>query len=180
MSFPSTNVDAVIVFVFLVVAAVIGFLRQRELRILAFRNRCGSNSNRAVHQHGSSRNAEAKPADRESRVNVLKLNEFCAGARERFTAEWQTAQSRFLDSQEGAVTEADNLIDALRESPGYPKDSVEQRAADISVTYRRVMEDYRAVYDITVRPSQDASSAEELRAVMIQYRAIFDKLAQPK
>ncbi len=63
-------------------------------------------------------------------------------------------QSRFVDHPKAAVTEADDLIAALLEARGYPKDSFEQRAADVSVTYPRVMENYRVAHAIAVRPDR--------------------------
>ncbi len=87
-------------------------------------------------------------------------------------------QSRFLDHPEAAVTEADDLIAALLEARGYPKDSFEQRAADVSVTYPRVMENYRVAHAIAVRPGRAEASTEELRTAMIQYRTIFDEIVQ--
>ena len=98
--------------------------------------------------------------------------------RERFVAEWQTVQSCFVDHPKAAVTEADDLIAALLEARGYPKDSFEQRAADVSVTYPRVMEDYRVAHAIAMRPQRAEASTEEFRTAMIQYRAIFDELVQ--
>ena len=108
----------------------------------------------------------------------MTIRDLGLSERERFIAEWQTVQSRFLDHPVAAVTEADDLIAALLESRGYPKDSFEQRAADISVTYPRVMENYRAAHAIAVRPGRAEASTEELRTAMIQYRAIFDELVQ--
>ena len=84
-------------------------------------------------------------------------------------------QSRFVDHPKAAVTEADDLIAALLEARGYPKDGFEQRAADVSVSYPRVMEDYRVAHAIAVRAQ---AGTEELRTAMIQYRSIFDELAQ--
>ena len=98
------------------------------------RNRFGSEYDREVMEHGSSRKAEAKLADRETRVDALKIRELGATERERFVAEWQTVQSRFVDHPKAAVTEADELIAALLEARGYPKDNFEQRAADVSVS----------------------------------------------
>jgi tetratricopeptide (TPR) repeat protein len=73
----------------------------------------------------------------------LKVRESGATERKRFVTGWQTVQSRFVDHPKAAVTEADDLIAALLEACGYPKDSFEQRAADFSVTYPRVMKNYR-------------------------------------
>jgi hypothetical protein len=181
MSYHFTNTELIaagIVLIFLVVVAVVGFVHRRGTRTKGFRNRFGSEYDRAVLEHGSSRRAETKLADRESRVDALKIRELGVTERERFVAEWQTVQSRFVDHPKAAVTEADDLIAALLEARGYPKDSFEQRAADVSVTYPRVMEDYRVAHAIAVRPHQAEASTEELRTAMIQYRAIFDELVQ--
>jgi hypothetical protein len=179
MNYQFTNVQlicAAVVLVFLLVAAVVGFVRHRRTRTLAFRNRFGSEYDRAVLEHGSSRKAEAKLADRETRVDALNIRDLGATERERFIAEWQTVQSRFVDHPKAAVTEADDLIADLLGSRGYPKDNFEQRAADVSVTYPRVMENYRVAHAIAVRPGHSEASTEELRIAMIQYRTIFDEL----
>ncbi|MGA2570866.1 MAG: hypothetical protein ABSF23_10125 [Terracidiphilus sp.] len=181
MPFQFTNTQlivAAVVLVVVVVIAVAAYLQHRKAKTAAFRNRFGSEYDRAVLEHGSSRRAEAKLADRETRVDALRIRELGATERERFVAEWQTVQSRFVDHPKAAVTEADDLIAALLEARGYPKDSFEQRAADVSVTYPRVMENYRVAHAIAVRPGQAEASTEELRTAMIQYRAIFDELVQ--
>jgi hypothetical protein len=165
--------------VLVVVAIVVGdYLRRRKARTAAFRNRFGSEYDRAIQEHGSSSKAEADLADRESRVHALNIRELGAPARERFITKWQTVQSRFLDHPEAAVTEADDLIAALLESLGYPKDGFDQRAADVSVTYPRVMENYCAAHAIAVLPYRAEESTEKLRTALIQFRAIFDELVQ--
>jgi hypothetical protein len=169
---------AAVVLLAVVVIAVAAYLQHRKTRTAALRNRFGSEYDRAVLEHGSSRKAEVKLANRETRVEAMKIRDLGATERERFVAEWQTVQSRFVDHPKAAVTEADDLIAALLEARGYPKDSFEQRAADVSVTYPRVMENYRVANAIAVRPGRADASTEELRTAMIQYRAIFDELVQ--
>jgi hypothetical protein len=169
-------ISAVVVLIFLVFVAVVGFVHRRGTRTLAFRNRFGSEYDRAVLEHGSSRKAEAKLADRETRVDALKIRELGVAERERFVAKWQTVQSRFVDHPEAAVTEADDLTAALLEARGYPQANFEQRAADVSVHFPRVMEDYRRAHSIAVRLGQVEASTEEQRTAIIQYRAIFDDL----
>ena len=181
MPYHFTNTQLIVaaaVLVFVVVIAVAAYLAHRKTKTAAFRNRFGSEYDRAVLEHGSSRKAEAKLADRETRVDALKIRELGATERERFVAEWQTVQSRFVDHPKAAVTEADDLIATLLEARGYPKDSFEQRAADVSVTYPRVMENYRVAHGIAVQSGRVDASTEELRTAMIQYRAIFDELVQ--
>jgi outer membrane translocation and assembly module TamA len=108
----------------------------------------------------------------------LKIRELGATERERFVTEWHTVQSRFVDHPKMAVTEADDLIKALLEARGYPQADFEQRAADVSVNYPRVMANYRVAHSIAVRVGSVEASTEELRTAMIQYREMFDDLLQ--
>jgi len=72
------------------------------------------------------------------------------------------------------------LVNELLEARGYPLAGFEQRAADVSVTYPRVMENYRLAHAVAVRTGRVEATTEELRTAMIQYRAIFDELVQPQ
>jgi hypothetical protein len=171
-------IDAAILFAAVAFIAVIAYLKHRKNRTSGLRKRFGTEYERAVVEHGSSSKAEAKLADRETRVEALQIRELGATERERFIAEWQVVQSRFVDHPKAAVNEADDLIAALLEARGYPNNDFEQRAADISVTYPRVMENYRVAHAIAVRPGRTDASTEELRTAMIQYRSIFDELVQ--
>jgi hypothetical protein len=171
-------IAAAVVLVVLIAVAIGAFVQNRRARTLAFRNRFGTEYDRAVLTHGSAREAEAKLADRETRVGALKIRELGVTERERFVTEWHTIQSRFVDHPRMAVTEADDLINALLEARGYPQASFEQRAADVSVNYPRVMENYRVAHSVAVRLGQAEATTEELRTAMIQYRDIFDDLLQ--
>ncbi|MGO9775043.1 MAG: hypothetical protein ACLPM3_00460 [Terracidiphilus sp.] len=178
-----TNTQLVVAAVVLIVVVLIAvgvYLQHRKAKTLALRNRFGSEYDRAVLKHGSAKKAEAKLSDRESRVEAFQIRDLGATERERFIAEWHTVQSRFVDHPKPAVTEADDLVNALLEACGYPPASFEQRAADVSVTYPRVMENYRLAHGIAVRLDRVEATTEELRTAMIQYRAIFDELVQPQ
>lgn len=169
---------AAVAIVAVVLIAVSTYLQSRKTRSAALRSRFGSEYDRAVLTHGSSQIAEAKLAGRETRVGALGIRELGANERERFTVEWQTVQSHFVDHPKAAVTEADNLIAALLVARGYPRETFEQSAADLSVTYPRVMESYRVAHAIAVRPLGAEATTEELRTAMIQSRAVFDELIQ--
>jgi hypothetical protein len=171
---------AALVLVLVVGIAIAWYVERRRTRTLAFRNRFGSEYDRAVVTHGSPREAEAKLADRESRVKTLVIRDLGITERERFVTEWHTVQSRFVDHPKSAVTDADDLVNSLLEARGYPSSSFDQRADDVSVHYPRVMENYRLAHGIAVRPDRVDASTEELRTAMIQYRAIFDELVQDR
>jgi hypothetical protein len=177
---PTELIVAALVFVLVVGIAIAWYVQRSKTRTLAFRNRFGTEYDRAVLTHGSSREAEAKLAARETRVQALVIRDLGVTERERFVTEWHTVQSRFVDHPKSAVTEADELVNALLEARGYPQSSFEQRADDVSVHYPRVMENYRLAHGIAVRLGRVDASTEELRTAMIQYRAIFDELVQDR
>jgi hypothetical protein len=181
MNLPFTNAQLIVAVFVLIVAVLIAvgaYLEHRKSKTIALRNRFGTEYDRAVVTHGSSRKAENKLADRETRVEALKIRDLEATERDRFVAEWHTVQSRFVDHPKAAVTEADDLVNALLEARGYPRAGFEQRADDVSVTYPRVMENYRRAHGVAIRPGQVEATTEELRTAMIEYRAIFDELLQ--
>jgi hypothetical protein len=111
--FTNTQLTVAVAALFLVVAIVSGlYLQRRKTRTLGFRNRFGSEYDRAVATHGNSKKAEARLADRETRVESLKIRDLGDTERERFVAEWQAVQSRFVDYPKPAVIEAGDPIRA--------------------------------------------------------------------
>src|SRR6202521_3849678 len=84
----------------------------------------------------------------------------------------------FCHSPKGAVAEADDLVSSLMKTRGYPVSNFDQRAADISVAYPRVVENYRSAHEIALRVGKDGATTEDLRTAMIHYRSLFEELAQ--
>jgi hypothetical protein len=162
--------------VLIIVFAVAMYTRSRRNTTAKLRDRFGPEYERAVLQHGSERKAEAKLADRETRVEKLKIRELDATERARYLAQWQAAQARFVDYPKGAVTEADGLVCSLMQTRGYPVSDFDQRAADISVDHPRVVENYRSAHGIAMRLSSGEVNTEDLRTAMVHYHALFDDL----
>jgi hypothetical protein len=167
-----------VVAVVVVVVAIALYMRKRRNTTAGLKNRFGPEYDRAVIQHGSERKAEAKLADRETRVDLLKIRDLDLVERERYLGQWQAVQSRFVDYPKGAVTEADELVSSLMQTRGYPVADFDQRAADISVDHPRVVENYRSAHNIALRLGKGEAGTEELRTAMIHYRSLFDELAQ--
>lgn len=168
----------VAVIVLIIVVCLALYARKRRKITAGLRERFGSEYDRAVVVHGSERTAEANLADRETRVESLKIRNLGAPERERFLGEWRSVQSRFVDHPKGAVVEADELLSSLMQARGYPVANFDQRAADISVDHPRLVEYYRSAHGVAVRLDRDEASTEDLRTAIIQYRAIFDELIQ--
>ncbi|MGA9134351.1 MAG: hypothetical protein WB384_20305, partial [Candidatus Sulfotelmatobacter sp.] len=154
------------------------YVRHRRGTTAGLRQRFGTEYERAVRAHGSKRKAEAKLADREKRVEKLNIRALDPMERERFSKRWESIQSRFVDSPQGAVTEADDLVSSLMKTRGYPVSGFDQRAADISVGHPRVVENYRSAHDIARRVGRDQATTEDLRTAMIHYRSLFEELVQ--
>jgi hypothetical protein len=173
------KVIALAVAVILIIAVlVLLYMRKRRSTTADLRKKFGPEYDRAVRVHGTERKAEAKLEDREKRVEKLNLRDLDPMERERFTKQWESVQSRFVDSPKGAVAEADDLLSSLMKVRGYPVSDFDQRAADISVDHPRVVETYRSAHEIALRVGKDGSTTEELRTAMIHYRSLFEELAR--
>jgi hypothetical protein len=171
-------IAGVVVVILAIVVAVALYVRKRKKTTTELRDRFGPEYERAVQTHGSERRAEAKLMDREKRVEKLKIRDLDPTERERFSGQWNSVQSRFLDYPKGAVTEADELVSSLMQTRGYPVTDFDQRAADISVDHPRVVDNYRSAHEIALRLRKGEASTEDLRTAMIHYRSLFEELVQ--
>jgi hypothetical protein len=59
---------------------------------------------------------------------------------------------------------------------GYPIGEFDQRAADLSVDYPVIVDNYRAAHEIALRHSAGGASTEDLRQAMVHYRLLFQEL----
>src|SRR5262245_44997192 len=99
----------VVAAVVIVVAAVLwATMKARRSRML--RERFGPEYDRTLEGRDSKRDAEADLAARADRRDELQIKPLAPGARERYVHQWQHVQARFVDDPDGAVREADGLI----------------------------------------------------------------------
>jgi hypothetical protein len=167
----------VIVAILIVIAAVVVMRRRKSNQL---KSRFGPEYDRAVRQQdGDARRAEATLEDRERRVEAFPLRPLSPVDREAYAMEWAAVQRRFVDDPSAAVGTADRLVNRVMTDRGYPMTNFEQRAADISVSYPAVVQNYRAGHEIVVRHSDGQATTEELRQAMVHYRSLFDELLQP-
>lgn len=167
-----------VVIVILAIAVIAIILIDRRRRSARLKEHFGPEYDRAVQQHGNPRLAEAELAERENRVHKLSIHPLSSADRESYAQEWSAVQRRFVDDPAIAVTEADRLVNRVMASRGYPMGDFEQRAADVSVSYPEVVQNYRAAREIVSRHSRGESSTEDLRQAMVHYRSLFDELLE--
>jgi hypothetical protein len=181
MSDPDIIIGAVAIVLLIVIAIVYAVMqRANKKRTAELRRRFGPEYDLALREYGSRRKAEAQLFDRLDRVKGMKVRPLTLEERDRFVAEWDSVQARFIDHPRSAVTEADEIVNSLLQTRGYPTGTFEKRAADISVHHSHVVEPYRRANAITVRAGKNEATTEELRSAIILYRALFEELMQTK
>jgi FtsZ-interacting cell division protein ZipA len=166
---------AVVVIAIVVIAAV-AFVTSRKRRTQKLRARFGPEYERVRQQEGDTRRAEGVLEFRQKRRETFNVGSLSEVDRSRFAQRWNEVQARFVDDPRGTVSVADTLVTDVIEARGYPMEDFEQRAADLSVDYPRIIDNYRRAHEIAVRHSAGKASTEDLRQAMVHYRALFQEL----
>ena len=160
----------------LVVVALLVWALVRRQRSEHLARRFGPEYERVVNQVGDRAKAEAELAERARRHAALHIVELPPADRDRFAGEWAATQSRFVDDPAAAIAEADRLVAEAMRRRGYPMAEFEQRAADISVDYPELVENYRTGHTVAVATGGGPANTEDLRRAMVAYRALFAEL----
>jgi hypothetical protein len=168
---------AVVVIAVAVVAAI-AFVTSRKRRTQRLRARFGPEYERVIEQEGDTRRAEGVLEFRQKRREKFNLRALSQLDRSRFLTRWNEVQAQFVDDPRGTVSVADTLVTDVIEARGYPMGEFEQRAADLSVDYPLIVDNYRAAHEIAVRHSAGRASTEDLRRAIVHYRALFQELLE--
>jgi hypothetical protein len=171
-----TVVVIAVIVMAVIVAAVIAFITSHMRRSQKLRERFGPEYDRVMRQQGDTRKAEGVLQIRERRRETFNIRPLPAADRSSFAVRWNELQARFVDDPWGAVTVADSLVTDVMQARGYPIGEFEQRAADLSVDYPLIVDNYRAAHDIAIRHSEGKATTEDLRQAMVHYRALFQEL----
>jgi len=163
-----------------VLAAAVLVLGGRKRRTSHLQSRFGSEYDRTIEKAGDRGEAESELLDRERRYEDLDIRPLSGAARQRYSEEWEHVQARFVDDPEGAVGEADGLIQEVMRERGYPVDDFQQRESDLSVDHPEVVENYRAGHEISRRTAAGDADTEDLRQAMVHYRALFEELVESR
>lgn len=172
-----TNTMLIALAVIVVIALVLWtVMRKRRSDDLA--QRFGPEYHRTVDEMGSRDKAEAELLARKKRVDDLDIVPLSPADAQRFSQEWRSLQSRFVDNPRGVLADADLLVRELMQKRGYPMGDFERRAADISVHHAGVVDHYRAAHALTERDRRGEVDTEGMRQAVIHYRALFAELLE--
>ena len=157
-------------------ALIVAGLIVREQRSRRLRQTFGPEYDRTIADAPTRREAEAELADRRRRRDELDIRPLPAAARDRYLFEWRGVQERFVQDPDGAIADADDLIQQVMLERGYPVADFDRRAADLSVDHPDVVEDYRAAHAVALAHARRDATTEDLRAALLRYRSLFESL----
>jgi hypothetical protein len=163
----------------IVLAVAVAFVALTGLRTRRLRERFGPEYDRTLEKRGGRRQAAAELGSRVERREGLEHRPLTTEARERYVASWKRVQATFVDDPGGALTDADELVNAVMSERGYPMDDFEQRAEDISVDHPQVVERYRSAHGIAKKNEEGLATTEDLRQAIKHYRSLFEELLEP-
>ena len=164
--------------VVLLLLVIAGLLLTRRRRSDRLAGEFGPEYDHTVGAMGSRGKAEAELLARKKRVGKLDIVPLSPAEADRFKLAWHNVQSRFVDSPQGTLADADLLVRDLMTRRGYPMGDFERRAADISVDHPRVVDHYRAAHEIALRDREGQADTEALRQAVVHYRALFAELLE--
>ena len=160
-----------------VALAVIWFVA-RQARTRALQREFGPEYDRTMARAGDRGAAESDLRERRERVSALDVRPLSRSDHDRFATEWTKVQAAFVDAPADAVTDADELIQQVMMTRGYPVQDFDRRAADVSVEHPDVVENYRSAHSIALKEAREDTDAntEALRKAMVYYRSLFEEL----
>jgi hypothetical protein len=162
---------AVVVLAALVLAVVAASRKRRSEQL---REGFGPEYDHVVEETGDRREAERELAERQKRHDELQIVPLSDAVRTRYSEEWRQVQARFVDEPEGAVREADALVQRVMSDRGDPvADDFERRAADVSVDHPDVVENFREGHRLA-----GERDTESLRQAMVHFRSLFAQLLE--
>lgn len=168
----------VLLIVGIVAIAVLVWFMVRQTRTRGLQRDFGPEYDRTMDRAGHRLTAESDLRERRERVNALDIQPLSEADRDRFSSDWRKVQAEFVDTPAEAVADADDLIQRVMSTRGYPVEEFDRRAADISVTHPTVVENYRSAHSIAVKEAghEGHANTEALRKAMVYYRSLFDDL----
>jgi hypothetical protein len=178
MDLTDTTTLILVAVAFLIIGGLLAMAVMRLQRSRRLRERFGPEYERLVNEAGDKRKAESELEARLAHVEALDIRPLTADEINRFSLEWQSTQTAFVDEPHASLQKADQLIREVMKARGYPVEDFEQRAADISVDYPDLVTDYRGLHMIAVKEADDEVSTEEMRQAMVHGRDLFEELVR--
>ncbi len=171
-----TYIFVAVVLIMVIMGAILGLIFFSHNRSKRIHDQFGTEYDLTVERLGSEKKAETELNKRREYVKALNVRPLSITEQERYQADWASVQTKFVDKPGEAVVDADGLIMEVMQLRNYPMSDFEQRAADVSVSYPALVNNYRAARAIAIKSEQRLVDTEELRQALIYYRSLFVEL----
>jgi hypothetical protein len=151
--------------------------RQAEKRG-ELRERFGPEYDRAVHQHGSEKEAVRHLGDVAKTRDKLEIRQLTPAQRDRYASDWMEVQAACVDAPDAAVRDADRLVESVMRDRGYPVEDFDTQSDLVAADHPTIAQNYRAAHEIRMRTDQgrDGFNTEDLRQAFVHYRLLFAEL----
>jgi hypothetical protein len=167
----------IIVVAVVVVAAVAALAARSSSGRGKLRRRFGPEYDRTVERHGGDTTAAEKELrDRLDAHGGIELKPLSSADRDRWNAEWNAVQQRFVDSPSQALAQADELLSRLARERGLPDSAFDEQADALSVHLPRQVQAFRDTHAAARQGEDDQVPTEKLRAALVRARGVFDEL----
>jgi FtsZ-interacting cell division protein ZipA len=176
----STVYIVLVIAVLAVIGIILALIFSRRKRSQNYQAKFGTEYAHTVKTLGGEKEAQDEMDARVKHVGSLPIRSLNDAEHTTFLAEWNTIQAKFIDHPAQATIEADHLIMQVMQTRNYPISDFEQRAADVSINYPKLVSDYRAARDIAIKNEHHEATTEDLRQALIYYRSLFDELLEPE
>lgn len=162
----------IIILLLMPIAVQIRYVTRRR----RLKERFGPEYDKVVGERQSRQTAEAELTARQRRVRRFRLRALTDAAREKYEAQWNEAQERFVDDPSEAIADAQALVQSVMRECGYPVAGYQQTVADLSVAHARTLDRFRSAHEVSERTVVGQTTTEELRLALLDYRELFGDL----
>jgi hypothetical protein len=170
------TIAIVLIVVLVVAAAAVAVVLAGARRRAGLQQRFGPEYERVVGDGENRREAEAELRGRVAARDELDIKPLSDTDRASYKQRWDEVQAAFVDRPDSALTEADQLVEALMRDRGYPVDDFERQADLVSVDHPQVVSHYREAHGVFSRVGDGEVDTEAARQALVSYRALFAEL----
>jgi hypothetical protein len=163
-----------------IIGGIVGLIFAVRNRSKKYNDKYGAEYQNTIKTLGNEKKAQNEMDEREKHVGGLEIRPLTEEEHTLYLANWAAIQAKFVDNPSQATVEADHLIMEVMQTRNYPISSFEQRAADISINYPKLVTNYRAAREIAKKNDRREASTEDLRKALVYYRSLFDELLEPE
>ena len=174
----TTYTIVIVVLILLITGAILAPIFSRRKRTERLQGKFGAEYDRTVEALGDEKKAHTELEGRQKHVMSFDIHPLSVIEGDRYAANWNFVQSKFVDDPGKAIIDADQLIMEIMHLRNYPISDFEQRADDVSVIYPELVGNYRAARLIAIKNEKQMATTEELRQALIHYRSLFDELLE--